>query len=357
MKRFLQLIIVSVVVGLICLFVSHKFTAKDHSKTGEKIYVYNWGEYIDPSLIKKFQKETGIEVIYETFDSNEAMEAKIRNGGTHYDVAFPSEYTVQKLKRQNMLLPINHDKIPNIKNLDSDYMNMSFDKNNRYSLPYFFGTVGIIYNKKAYPNDNFDSWNQLYNKKYRNDVLLVDGAREVIGLALNKLGYSLNDTNSQHLEKAERNLRHLGPNVKGVVGDEITMMLEQHEANVAVVWSGVAAPMVQGSDEFNYVVPKEGSNLWFDNMVIPKTAQNKAGAYKFMNFLLDAQNNKQNTEWVGYATPNKAARNLLPDDVKNDERFYPSQESQEKLEVYRDLGKETLSEYNERFLNFKMSLK
>jgi spermidine/putrescine transport system substrate-binding protein len=152
-------------------------------------------------------------------------------------------------------------------------------------------------------------------------------------------------------------LTKLGPNVKGVVGDEVTMMLEQHEANIAVVWSGVAAPIVQENDDFDYVVPKEGSNLWFDNMVIPKTAQNKAGAYKFMNFLLDERNNKQNTEWVGYATPNKAARASLPAEIKHDNRFYPSQQTQSKLEVYKDLGKEALSEYNERFLNFKMSLK
>ena len=126
-----------------------------------------------------------------------------------------------------------------------------------------------------------------------------------MGLALNKLGYSLNDTNPSHLKEAEKDLNHLTPQVRGVVGDEVTMMLEQNEGNIAVVWSGVAAPLVQDSNKYNYVIPKEGSNLWFDNMVIPKTAQNKEGAYKFMNFLLDAKNNKQNTEWVGYATPNK----------------------------------------------------
>ncbi|MDG0843452.1 ABC transporter substrate-binding protein [Staphylococcus equorum] len=357
MKGFLQLIIISIVIGFICLFISQKFTSKHHSGNGEKIYVYNWGEYIDPSLIKKFQKETGIEVVYETFDSNEAMEAKIKNGGTHYDIAFPSDYTVQKLKREQLLLPLNHEKLPNMKNLDSDYLDMPFDKENTYSIPYFFGTVGIVYNKNVYPNDNFDSWNQLYKAKYKDNILLVDGAREMIGVALNKLGYSLNDTHSPHLADAEKDLTRLGPNVKGVVGDEITMMLEQHEANVAVVWSGVAAPIVQENEEFDYVVPKEGSNLWFDNMVIPKTAQNKAGAYKFMNFLLDAEHSKQNTEWVGYATPNKAARVHLPANIKNDKRFYPTKEDQANLEVYKDLGKETLSEYNERFLNFKMSLK
>ena len=136
-ETILQLILVSILIGLICLFISHKYTAKEHTKSGEKIYVYNWGEYIDPSLIKKFQKETGIEVVYETFDSNEAMEAKIRNGGTHYDVAFPSDYTVEKMKSEHLLLPLNHKKIPNIKNLDSDYMNMPYDRGNKYSMPYF----------------------------------------------------------------------------------------------------------------------------------------------------------------------------------------------------------------------------
>lgn len=165
MKRFLQLIIGALVVGMLCLTLSHWFKSKEQVHTNQKIYVYNWGEYIDPELIKKFEKETGIQVVYETFDSNEAMEAKIRNGGTHYDVAFPSEYTVQKLKRDHLLLPIDHNKVPNIKNLDSDYMNMSFDKGNKYSLPYFFGTVGILYNKEKYPNESFDSWKSLYNPK------------------------------------------------------------------------------------------------------------------------------------------------------------------------------------------------
>ena len=255
-EAILQLILGAIVVGLICLGISHWFKSQDNTSTGEKIYVYNWGEYIDPDLIKQFEKETGIQVVYETFDSNEAMEAKIRNGGTHYDVAFPSEYTVQKLKRENLLEPLDHSKVPNIKNLDPNYMNMPYDRNNKYSLPYFFGTVGILYNKQAYPNEDFSS-TTLYQPKYKNDVLLVDGAREIMGLALNKLGYSLNDTNPNHLKEAEKDLHHLAPQVRGVVGDEVTMMLEQNEGNIAVVWSGVA-PLVQNSDKYNYVIPKEG---------------------------------------------------------------------------------------------------
>ena len=356
MKRFLQLIITALVIGMICIWISYRLSSEGQSASGEKLYVYNWGEYIDPALIDKFEKETGIQVIYETFDSNEAMEAKIKNGGTHYDVAFPSEYTVQKLKRDQLLLPLDHDKIPNMKYLDPDYMNMDFDRHNQYSVPYFFGTVGILYNKAAYPNAPLNAWADLYDEKYNRDVLLVDGAREVMGLALNKLGYSLNDRSTQHLAQAETDLNQLAPQVRGIVGDEVTMMLEQHEANVAVVWSGVAQPIVTNNEQFDYVIPKEGSNLWFDNIVISKTAQNKAAAHKFINFLLEPNNNKQNTEWVGYATPNEAARNKLPKDIREDTRFYPTEAQQQRLEVYQDLGKSTLSEYNERFLNFKMSL-
>ncbi|PTJ43442.1 ABC transporter substrate-binding protein [Staphylococcus simulans] len=356
MKRFLQLIIGALVIGVICLGISKWYGSEAHQASGKKLYVYNWGEYIDPELIDKFEKETGIQVIYETFDSNEAMEAKIRNGGTHYDVAFPSEYTVQKMKKDDLLVPLDHSKLPNMKYLDKIYMNMDYDKHNRYSIPYFFGTVGILYNKDAYPHDDFSSWRSLYNPKFKNDIILVDGAREVMGLSLNKLGYSLNETNPKRLDEAEADLAHLAPQVKGIVGDEVTMMLEQHEANIAVVWSGTAAPIVQENPEFDYVVPKEGSNLWFDTMVIPKTAQNQAGAYQFINFLLDPKNSKQNTEWVGYATPNEAAKKRLPKEIKNDQMFYPSKETQSRLEVYKDLGKDILNDYNEHFLNFKMSL-
>ncbi|MBI5975816.1 ABC transporter substrate-binding protein [Staphylococcus canis] len=357
MKQFIQLIVGAIVLGVLSLGIGYFLNHGKHSNAAqESLYVYNWGEYIDPEVIKEFEKETGIRVVYETFDSNEAMEAKIRNGGTRYDVAFPSDYTIEKMTKAHLLNPIDHSKIPNLKYIDQNYLNQPFDPHNKYSIPYFFGTVGIIYDQTVYPNINFESWNDLKNPQLKNDVIFVDGAREIIGLSLNNLGYSLNDTNTAHLEKAEQNLKNFSPNIKGVVGDEVSMMLEQHEANVAVIWSGSAAPIFHNDDRFNYVVPKEGSNLWFDNMVIPKTSQNIEGAHKFINFLHRPDINKRNTEWVEYATPNKKARQMLPEDLRNDERVYPTKSEQKRLEVYRDLGPAILSEYNERFLNFKMAL-
>ncbi|RIM08137.1 ABC transporter substrate-binding protein [Staphylococcus chromogenes] len=356
MKQLIQLIGGALIAGIYFLAIGYWINHDVGQKKQEKLYVYNWGEYIDPELIQQFEKETGIKVIYETFDSNEAMEAKIRNGGTSYDVAFPSDYTIEKMRKAHLLKPLDKEKIPNMKHLDSHFMNQPFDPHNTYSMPYFFGTVGIIYDKTKYPDIKFDSWQDLKNPRLKNDVIFVDGAREIMGLSLNSLGYSLNDTNPKHLQEAETELKSFAPSIKGVVGDEVSMMLEQHEAGVAVLWSGSAAPIFTSDDRFDYKVPKEGSNLWFDNMVIPKTAQNVEGAHKFINFMLDPKVNKQNTEWVEYGTPNKTAKSLLPKETREDHRIYPTSEEQRRLEVYKDLGPQVLNEYNERFLNFKMGL-
>ncbi|MEE1108282.1 ABC transporter substrate-binding protein [Macrococcoides canis] len=357
MKQLLQLIFISLAVAVLLLFSSRFIDPPPSGGKGNVLYVYNWGEYIDPDLLKKFEKEKGIRVVLETFDSNEAMLAKIKNGGTSYDIAVPSEYAIQKMKNEKLLLPIDHNKIPNLKNINPDYMDLPFDKKNEYSIPYFWGTVGILYNPEATKGIDFSSWDSLWDKRLKNNVLIVDGAREALGLSLNSMGESLNETDPEKLHKAEQKLEKLAPNVKGVVADEINTMMVQKEADVAVVWSGMGADIMTENENLDFVVPKEGSNLWFDNIVIPKTAQNVEGAHEFINFLLDAQNAKQNTEWVGYATPNDAALKLLDKETREDERFYPSKEVQKKLEVYEDLGYENIKKYNELFLKFKMSLK
>ncbi|QCT74551.1 ABC transporter substrate-binding protein [Macrococcoides canis] len=357
MKQLLQLIFISLAVAVLLLFSSRFIDPPPSGGKGNVLYVYNWGEYIDPDLLKKFEKEKGIRVVLETFDSNEAMLAKIKNGGTSYDIAVPSEYAIQKMKNEKLLLPIDHNKIPNLKNINPDYMDLPFDKKNEYSIPYFWGTVGILYNPDATKGIDFSSWDSLWDKRLKNNVLIVDGAREALGLSLNSMGESLNETDPEKLHKAEQKLEKLAPNVKGVVADEINTMMVQKEADVAVVWSGMGADIMTENENLDFVVPKEGSNLWFDNIVIPKTAQNVEGAHEFINFLLDAQNAKQNTEWVGYATPNDAALKLLDKETREDERFYPSKEVQKKLEVYEDLGYENIKKYNELFLKFKMSLK
>jgi len=201
------------------------------------------------------------------------------------------------------------------------------------------------------------SWNDLWDPSLRNEILLIDGAREVIGMGLNSLGYSLNDTKKAHLIAAKEKLDTLTPNVKAIVGDEIKMLLANEEASVGLVWSGDASEIMSENEDLDYVVPKEGSNLWFDNMVIPKTAKNIEAAHKFINFMLDPKVAAQNAEYVGYSTPNKPALKHMPKEVVGDTRFYPSPELTEKLEVYENIGKKNLAYYNELFLQFKMHRK
>ncbi|WP_223067335.1 ABC transporter substrate-binding protein [Paenibacillus caui] len=354
MKRLVRLFLVVLLVAFGLMALAAKLNSSQGYSGSNTLTVYNWGDYIDPDLITRFEKETGITVIYQTFDSNEAMLTKIEQGGTTFDIAVPSDYAISKMKEEHLLLPVDHSKIPNLSHIDSRFLNLDFDPNNQYSIPYFWGTVGVVYNPELAGGITFNSWNDLWNPKLHNSVLLTDGAREIMGMSLNSLGYSLNDTDEQHLQEALRKLNRLSPNVKAIVGDEIKMLLANGEATAGVVFSGDAAEIMDENDSLNYMVPKEGSNLWFDNMVIPKTVKNPEGAHKFINFMLQPDVAAQNAEYVGYATPNKDALALLPEDISGDERFYPPAELTDRLEVYKNLGKRMLGHYNELFLEFKM---
>lgn len=357
MKKLLQAFVPIIIVSIVLLFVISSLNSSQGYSSKNKLTIYNWGDYIDADLIKQFEKEAGITVVYETFDSNEAMMTKIEQGGTAYDIAVPSEYMIDKMIQEDLLLPLDHKKLSNLNNIDERFMDLPFDPKNKYSIPYFWGTVGIVYNSKMLGDIEITSWSDLWDPRLKNEILLVDGAREVMGMGLNSLGYSLNDLNHDHLNEAKKKLDSLMPNVKAIVGDESRMLLENEEASIGLVWSGVASEIMAENEDLEFVVPKEGSNLWFDNMVIPKTAKNVEAAHQFIDFMLDAEVAAQNTEYVSYATPNKEALNYLPEEIVNDERFYPAPDLTERLEVYENLGKKNLAYYNELFLRFKMHTK
>ena len=354
MNKLIRSFIIIVLVSIALMVTVSRLNSSEGYSSGNTLTVFNWGDYIDEELIEKFETETGIKVIYETFDSNEAMLTKIEQGGTAYDIAVPSEYMIEKMRAENMLIPLDHSKLPNLKNIDPRFMNLPFDPRNKYSIPYFWGTVGIVYNPELLGEKKITGWNDLWDPELSNEILMVDGAREVMGIGLNSLYYSLNDRNINHLREAKEKLDLLSPNLKAIVGDEIKMLMANEEASIGVVWSGDAADIMWENEKLDYVVPEEGSNLWFDNMVIPKTAKNVEGAHLFINFMLDAKNAAQNTEYVSYSTPNKEALQYLPEEVVNDERFYPDEQLTGKLEVYENLGKNMLSFYNELYLEFKM---
>lgn len=356
MKSIIQATVAILVASALLLYGVSVLEKSSATTGGGSITVYNWGEYIDPELIQQFEDETNINVVYETFDSNEAMMTKIEQGGTSYDVAMPSEYAIEKMKENDLLIPIDLEKIPNLKNIDPYFLDLPFDPGNEYSIPYFWGTVGIAYNPTLLEGQTFESWDDLWDPSLKGEVILVDSAREVIGMGLNSLGYSLNSTDVSELREATDKLKTLGPNVKAIIGDEIVEMMRREEAAVALTWSGQAADMMWINENIDYAVPEEGSNLWFDNMVIPKTSSNVEGAHAFINFMLDAEVAAQNADYVGYSTPNQAATDIMDPEVTGDERFYPPEELRERLEVYENLGLEMLGIYNELFLEFKMDM-
>lgn len=354
MKKLQSLIIGILAIILVLLFSVHQLEKSTGMAGAKVLNIYNWGDYIDPALIKKFEKESGYKVNYDTFDSNEAMFTKIQQGGTAYDIAVPSEYMIEKMMVEKLLLPIDHQKITGLSAIDSRFLDLSFDPGNQYSIPYFWGTLGIVYNDKFVNADQITSWDDLWRPELKDKLMVIDGAREVIGLGLNSLGYSLNSKKDDELQEAFEKLKKMTPNIKAIVADEIKMYMANEESAVAVTFSGEAADMMWENEHLHYVIPSEGSNLWFDNIVIPKTAQNVQGAYDFINFMLVPENAAQNAEYIGYSTPNKKAKALLPKEISEDPQFYPSDELLSHLEVYENLGSDYLEYYNDIFLEWKM---
>ena len=309
---------------------------KDQAK--EEIYVYNWGEYIDPSILKDFQKETGIKVNYDTYASNEDLYIKMTQSQDKYDVIVPSDYMIERLIKEDLIQEINFDNIPNFSGVEDILKNPSFDPENKYSVPYFWGTVGIVYNKKEV-TDKVDSWDILWNEKYKDQIIMYNSQRDTLGLALKRLGYSLNSTNEKELEEAKKSLIEQKPLVYAYLDDDGRDVVVQGDANLSVMYSGDALLMMAQNEDLDYVVPKEGSNIWYDSMVIPKNAKNVSGAEKFINYMLKPEVQAKNAEYcVGYTSPVKGVKDLLPDEIKNSKVAYPDIDLLPPLESFRDLG-------------------
>lgn len=356
MKKLLAVIISLLAICGLLAFSANRLIASDSGgSNGNKVLnLYNWGDYIDPNLIQKFQQQTGYHVNIETFDSNEAMFTKIKQGGTSYDLTVPSDYMIEKMRAAHLLLPLDKSRLSGLSNNDPRLMNLAFDPHNRYSIPYFWGTLGIIYNDQIVKPGSLKHWQQLWSPKYRNQIMLVDSARDILGFALASNGNSMNTTNLHQLTAAKNKLNQLSPNVKAIVADEIKMYMAENEAGIAVDWSGEASEMMANNSHLHYVVPSEGSNLWFDNLVIPKTAKHFDAIYAFLNFMMQPQNAAQNAKYVGYATPNQRAKALLPKRISGDRQFYPDVKTMSHLQIYQNLSPELVGQYNDLYLEFKM---
>ena len=330
--------------------------ATGNFKAGEngEVYVYNWGEYIDERVIDIFEKDTGIKVYYNCFEENEDMYPIIATGAAKYDVVCPSDYMIQKMIDENMLLPLNYDNNPNIKNIDPDYLKSAedFDPGNVYSVPYCWGTVGILYNKTMV-DEPIDSWGALFDEKYSQDILMINSVRDGFMVALTYLGYDQNTTNEAELDEALELLQKQKPLVQAYVVDQVRDKMIGEEAALGVIYSGEAIYTQRENENLVYVVPKEGSNVWIDGWVIPNTAQNKENAEAWINFCCRADVALANFNYITYSTPNKAARELIEDeDIKNSPIAFPGRDILDRCTTFKYLGEDVeemyLNKWNQR---------
>lgn len=346
MKRVRKAAVLLLILAMTFSIASCAGGNKNQPEDGSKksITVYNWGDYIDETVLEDFEKEYGIEVTYDMFATNEDMYVKLNSGGASYDVIFPSDYMIARLIKEDKLQKIDMSKITNYKHIGDEFKNLGYDPNNEYSVPYMWGTVGILYNTTMV-DDPVDSWDILWNPKYEKNIFMMDSQRDSIMVALKKLGYSLNTRNEAELEAAKQELIKQKPLVLSYVGDEVKDKMISGEAALAVVYSGDAVYMKWENEELDYAIPKEGSNYWFDAMCIPKSSKNKEAAELFINFMTDPEIALRNAEYIGYSTPNTAAREMLDEEVRNDKTAYPDLNSLENCEVYEDLS-DIIAVYN-----------
>ena len=359
-SRVKKILIQRVVPVAICIvFIGGGFYyAKENDvMNGEKLVVYNWGDYIDPEVLTMFEEETGIDIVYEEFETNEILYPKISSGAIAYDVICPSDYMIQRMIENDLLSEINFDNIPNLKNIGKQYLEQSrqFDPENKYSVPYCWGTVGILYNKMMV-DEPVDSWSILWDPKYKDNILMQDSVRDAFGVTLKYLGYSLNSTDLDELTEAKNLLIEQKPLVQAYVIDQVRDKMIGNEAALGVIYSGEAIYTQKENPNLEYVIPKEGSNIWIDSWVIPKNAEHKENAEKFINFLCRPDIALMNFEYITYSTPNEAARELIEDEsIRNSEIAFPDLSKYDNLETFQYLGTEADQVYGDLWNKVKSS--
>ena len=339
MKKLLVLLISTLMISTLCIGCS--------KKTSEEINFFNYGENIDEETVKEFEEQYGIKVNIETFDDMENMYQKVKSSGVKYDVILVSDALMPRMIKQNLVQELNKNNIPNISQMDEEYLNLEIDPGNKYSVPYMFGTVGLIYNKDVV-KEEVDSWDILWDEKYKNKIFMFDTYRDTIGVALKKLGYSLNSTDINQIEEAKQLLIEQRKTVDPIYGvDNGTTMIPAGESDVNMIWSGEGLNLQEENPNLVYIVPKEGANFWIDSLCIPSNAKNVEGAEKFINFVSDKESALRIADEIGYTTPNKEAMEEQDDSIKNNPNAYMPKEIMDRCELYKDLSKDVKKIYDE----------
>ena len=329
-------------------------------KTGVTINVYNWGEYISNGVEdsldvnKEFTRRTGIEVNYTTFESNENLYAKLVSGGANYDVVIPSDYMISKLVREGLLQKLDFQNIPNFKYIDSEFLKPVYDPTGEYSVPYTWGVVGIFYNKN-YVKETVDSWDILWDEKYSGKILMFDNPRDAFGIAQKMLGFSFNSTESSEWEQAAMLLKQQKPLVQAYVMDQIFDKMASGEAWVAPYYAGDAATLVESNPDIGFAIPtKQGTNFFVDAACVPVTSKNKEAAEAYINFLCEPEIAAANVEYIGYSTPESAAKELLPEEIVNNPNYYPPKEIMNQAETFAVLPDDTNLQLDTLWAEVKM---
>ncbi len=345
--------IISVLILIFMLVTMLPFTA---FAAEEKITinVYNWGEYISDGsedsldINKQFTEETGIEVVYSTFTSNEDLYAKLKSGASSYDVIIPSDYMIQQMIDEEMLEKLNFDNIANFEYIDEKYVNPYYDKTNEYSVPYTVGMVGIIYNTTMVDAADVGSWDLMWNEKYKNKILQFNNPRDAFGTAQYLLGIDVNTTDVAQWQQALEKLQEQKPLIKGYVMDEIYNKMEKGEAAIAPYYAGDFLVMYENNSDLAFYYPREGTNFFVDAMCIPKGSKNQAAAEQYINFMLRKDIAIANAEFIYYASPNTLVANdedynAVMSDIHEDahEILYPTN-SDYKTSSYEKLADKEL---------------
>ncbi len=322
------------------------------------INVYSWGEYIangtDGSMDvnAEFTARTGIKVNYTTFDSNESLYSKLVGGGADYDVIVPSDYMVSKLINEDMLLPLDFENIPNYQYIDGQFRSPGYDPENRYSVPYTWGVVGVFYNTRYI--ESVESWESLWDDEYAGKILMFDNPRDSFAIAQFMLGQDVNTTDPEDWRAAADLLKDQKPLVQAYVMDQIFDKMESGEAWIAPYYAGDAAILVDNSEDIDFAVPKEGTNFFVDAMCVPKTASHKREAEEYINFLCDPEIAGANMDYVGYSTPETAAKEYLDPEVAESPLHYPSEETLSRTQIFVNLPEETSREVDRLWAEVKM---
>lgn len=317
------------------------------SEKKETLNVLNYDIYIDKDLLKEFQDANNVIVKYDTYATPEDMYIKAKAGASNYDLIISSEYMIERMISEGMVNKINFDNIPNYKYIGEDFKNQPYDPDNEYAVPYFWGTLGILYNKNTVDASS-DSWEILWDENHSKRIIMMDSQRDSFGAALKLLGYSMNTVNEKELDEAKDLLLKQKPLVMAYITDGAPDIMVNEEADMALVWSGEAVAAMAENENLDFVIPKEGSNIWIDAMFIPSTTKNQPLAEKFIDFLCSKEATLRNIDEVWYSTVHTEAIKEVDEELLNNPAFNIPQEDIAKMEMFRD-PKEFLDLYTNRW--------